>query len=94
MALAQQRAGELVEAGQEALVVWDESVLDQAESLAVEGFCAVRSSLTARLKRIKPGGLQPMPCPYERYPDYLVKEHQCWAKESNNLDENRCKKSN
>jgi hypothetical protein len=46
---------ELVSAGQSAYVIWDESVLEKAESLAAEGLCAVRSSQAARLKRIKPG---------------------------------------
>jgi hypothetical protein len=49
----------LEEAGGDALVVWDESVLEKPESLAAEGLCAVRSTKAARLKRIKPGYFNP-----------------------------------
>ncbi len=49
----------LAEAGEEALVVWDESVLEKPESIAAEGLCAVRSTKAARLKRIKPGYFNP-----------------------------------
>lgn len=42
-----------------ALVVWDESVLEKSESIALEGLCAVRSSKARRLKRIKPGYYNP-----------------------------------
>ncbi len=45
--------------GQTALVLWDESVIEKPESIAVEGLCAVRSSKAARLKRIKPGYFNP-----------------------------------
>jgi Transposase DDE domain len=45
--------------GQEALCLWDESVLEKAESIALEGLCAVRSSVARRLKRIKPGYFNP-----------------------------------
>lgn len=41
------------------LVVWDESVVEKAESIALEGLCPVRSSQAARLKRIKPGYFNP-----------------------------------
>lgn len=44
---------------QTAYVIWDESVLEKAESLSAEGLCPVRSSRTARLKRIKPGYYNP-----------------------------------
>lgn len=50
---------ELGSAGQRAYVIWDESVLEKAESLAAEGLCAVRSSQAARLKRVKPGYYNP-----------------------------------
>lgn len=46
-------------AADEALVVWDESVLEKSESIALEGLCAVRSSKARRLKRIKPGYYNP-----------------------------------
>ena len=39
--------------------IWDESVIEKAESLKAEGLCAVRSSKAARLKRIKPGYFNP-----------------------------------
>jgi hypothetical protein len=57
--LAQEQLGELRAIGQDALLVWDESVLEKAESLALEGLCAVRSTVAARLRRIKPGFYNP-----------------------------------
>ncbi len=42
-----------------ALLVWDESVVEKSESIAIEGLCAVRSSKARRLKRIKPGYYNP-----------------------------------
>ena len=42
-----------------ALAIWDESVLEKPESIALEGLCPVRSSKAARLKRIKPGYYNP-----------------------------------
>jgi len=42
-----------------ALLVWDESVWEKPESIALEGLCAVRSSQAARLKRIKKGYYNP-----------------------------------
>jgi hypothetical protein len=50
---------ELAEAGKSALLIWDESVIEKAESIALEGLCPVRSSKAARLKRIKPGYFNP-----------------------------------
>jgi Transposase DDE domain len=44
---------------QQALLVWDESVQEKAESIKSEGLCAVRSSKAYRLLRIKPGYYQP-----------------------------------
>lgn len=41
------------------LAIWDESVLEKAESLQLEGLCAVRSSKARRLKRIKLGFFNP-----------------------------------
>ena len=38
-----------------ALAIWDESVVEKPESIALEGLCAVRSSTAQHLKRIKPG---------------------------------------
>jgi len=40
-------------------VIWDESVMEKAESLKPERLCAVRSSKARRLKRIKPGYYNP-----------------------------------
>lgn len=56
---AQARQAALAEAGKEALVVWDESVLEKPESLRLEGLGAVRSSKAHRLTRIKPGFFSP-----------------------------------
>ena len=39
--------------------MWDESVLEKPESLKLDGLCAVKSSVAARLKRIKPGFYNP-----------------------------------
>ena len=49
----------LQEAGEPALALWDESVLEKSESIALEGLGPVRSSKAARLKRIKPGYYNP-----------------------------------
>ena len=46
-------------AGETPLALWDESVLEKSESLALEGLGPVRSSKAARLKRIKPGYYNP-----------------------------------
>jgi len=56
---AAQRLQEMKQAGEQALAVWDESVLEKSESLKLEGLCAVRSSKARRLKRIKPGYYNP-----------------------------------
>lgn len=53
------RIAELQAQGGEAFVVWDESVLEKAESRKREGLCAVRSSVARQLKRIKPGFYNP-----------------------------------
>jgi len=50
---------ETIQGEDDALVVWDESVLEKPESLAAEGLCPVRSSKAARLKHIKPGYYHP-----------------------------------
>ena len=49
----------LEEEGKTALVIWDESVVEKSESIALEGLGPVRSSKAARLKRIKPGYFNP-----------------------------------
>lgn len=58
-----ERVDELKRAGEEALVVWDESVLEKAGSLTLEGLCAVRSSVARWLKRIKRGFYTPPSAP-------------------------------
>jgi hypothetical protein len=45
--------------GKTSLAIWDESVIEKPESLALEGLGPVRSSKAARLKRIKPGYFNP-----------------------------------
>ena len=50
---------ELEGKGEPALCLWDESVLEKPESIALEGLCPVRSSTARRLKRIKPGFYNP-----------------------------------
>jgi len=52
---AHEKVRELLNGGEAAYVIWDESVLEKSESLKAEGLCAVRSTKAARLKRIKPG---------------------------------------
>ena len=56
---AEQQRAALATEQETAYVIWDESVLEKAESLAPEGLCPVRSSRAARLKRIKPGYYNP-----------------------------------
>lgn len=53
------RIAALKDANSERLVIWDESVLEKAESRQIEGLCAVRSSKARQLKRIKPGFFNP-----------------------------------
>ncbi len=56
---ADQAVTRLESDGKLALAIWDESVLEKPESLALEGLGPVRSSRAARLKRIKPGFYTP-----------------------------------
>ena len=56
---ADQALAHLEQGRETALAIWDESVLEKPESIALEGLCAVRSSKAARLKRIKPGYFNP-----------------------------------
>lgn len=58
-AKATQHVTALQEQGEDTLALWDESVVEKPESIAVEGLCAVRSSRAARLRRIKPGYFNP-----------------------------------
>jgi hypothetical protein len=57
--LASARQSELAAAGEDALLLWDESVLEKPESVDAHGLGSVRSSKAARLKRIKPGFYTP-----------------------------------
>jgi hypothetical protein len=56
---AHERLNELEWEGNDPLLAWDESVVEKAESIAIEGLCSVRSSKARRLKRIKPGYFNP-----------------------------------
>jgi hypothetical protein len=56
---AHERLNELEAEGEDPLLAWDESVIEKAESIAIEGLCSVRSSKARRLKRIKPGYFNP-----------------------------------
>lgn len=56
---AEQQRAALAADEETAYVIWDESVVEKAESLSPEGLCPVRSSRAARLKRIKPGYYNP-----------------------------------
>jgi hypothetical protein len=50
---------EVEEGGGQPLLLWDESMLEKAESLASEDLCSVQSSEAARKMRIKPGFAKP-----------------------------------
>lgn len=56
---ADARLQDLETAGEEALVVWDQSVVEKPESVATPDLGAVRSSKARRLTRIKPGFYHP-----------------------------------
>ena len=56
---AEARRAALEQAGEDVLVVWDESVIEKHESRALEGLCAVRSSQAARKLVHKPGFHRP-----------------------------------
>jgi len=56
---ADARLEQLEQEGEPGLLLWDESVLEKPESIALAGLCAVRSSKARRLKRIKPGYYNP-----------------------------------
>ena len=56
---AEARRQQLEQQGQEAYVIWDESVLEKKESRHLEGLCPVRSSKAARCLKIKPGYFHP-----------------------------------
>jgi Transposase DDE domain len=56
---AQRRVEQLHQAGEEAILLWDASVLEKPESRAAEGLGSVRSSKAGRLLRIRPGFYRP-----------------------------------
>src|SRR5262245_47060110 len=56
---AVQQVAALLAASQEVLLIWDESVLEKAESDHNPDLCSVRSSKARRLTRIRKGFFQP-----------------------------------
>jgi len=56
---AESRLAHLEQDEEDALLMWDESVLEKPESIKLQGLCAVRSSKARRLQRIKPGYYNP-----------------------------------
>lgn len=56
---ADRRVRDFVCRAHRALVIWDESVLEKPESIALEGLSSVRSAKARRLKRIKKGYYTP-----------------------------------
>ena len=56
---AKAQVSALREAGQQALVIWDDSVLEKPESEHSHDLCSVRSSKARRLTRIRKGFFQP-----------------------------------
>lgn len=50
---------QIEQAGETALLLWDESVLEKNESRTLEGLCPVRSSKAARCLKVKPGFYRP-----------------------------------
>jgi hypothetical protein len=60
---ATHRLGDLICRQREPLVLWDESVWEKPESIALEGLGSVRSARAQRLKRIRKGYYTPPPGP-------------------------------
>jgi|SRR6187402_131919 len=56
---ALQRHQQMQQNEEQALILWDESVIEKPESIQAEGLCAVRSSKAKRLTHIKPGFFTP-----------------------------------
>lgn len=56
---AERQLQEMIGRGHDALLLWDESVWEKPESIALEGLGSVRSAQAARLKRIKKGFYTP-----------------------------------
>lgn len=57
--LAEARRQQLTDAKEEALVLWDESVIEKNESRKLDGLCPVRSSKAKRCLSVKPGFYRP-----------------------------------
>lgn len=53
------RLGQLEDQADVALAIWDQSVLEKPESIALDGLGPVRSTKAVRLKRIRPGFYNP-----------------------------------
>jgi hypothetical protein len=60
---ASQQLDAWTQAGEDGLVIWDESVWEKPESQQAEGLCAVRSSKAKRLTHYKKGFYSPPPKP-------------------------------
>ncbi len=60
---ANQQLESWTQAGEDGLVIWDESVWEKPESQQAEGLCAVRSSKAKRLTHYKKGFDTPPPKP-------------------------------
>jgi len=58
-AQAAARLRQLEDQGDVALAIWDQSVLEKPESIALDGLGPVRSTKAVRLKRIRPGYYNP-----------------------------------
>lgn len=56
---AERRLNDLLCRGHDALLLWDESVWEKPEAVALEGLGSVRSTHAERLKRIRPGFYTP-----------------------------------
>ena len=56
---AKMHVSALRQAGQQALLIWDDSVLEKPESEHATDFCSVRSSKARRFTRIRKGFFQP-----------------------------------
>jgi hypothetical protein len=56
---AGRKCSDLISRHREPLVIWDESVLEKPESIALEGLGSVRSTRAQRLKRIRKGYYNP-----------------------------------
>lgn len=58
---AREEVERLEASGETAVAVWDGTVWEKPESIAIEGLCAVRSRKAERLKHVRPGYYAPPP---------------------------------